>query len=492
MTHRQIHAKRRRHTMKPWLLVGMVFVLSATSVLAEHQPGKLLEVKVDTQNGPLTVRFRYCPSGQLLRGKPKPLPEPTGNKTLDALKRKALLADIRGFYIQEGEVSQQQFQDILGEQAVQSVFQRMVAGEAGGRGSEFPIRGVTVFEAAKFCESLRQLDSQTPVASSGLEDRKFRLPTHDEWQYACRAIRDPAQTTDKPHFNGWPATNDVPKSVLADCTDVWSKKLGEQTPFVGTQDQVMRVIEAHDDSRRGVEILSEYLRLALGTKRSYRDPTTEPQPVKTGTPNAWTVFNGHGNVFEWTIAERDDDRLSDVWRTLVAADRQSLTAEGKAKFFLAGGSYSSSVSDNVFNWITFSTWGGHPMKDREPDPGSLGELESQNVVQDMLPGFRVLLERVLASDWLFVIRESTVLDEKAPLNDINEQLANHRKAIAELATGDDLALAEARIRYYEALATYQKEGPEAGAQLAANLGSASSEEDSYFKLLQDLVNTDAR
>lgn len=492
MTHRQIHAMRRRYTIKPWLLVGMVIVLSATSVLAEHQPGELLEVTVAPQKGPLTVRFRYCPSGQLLRGKPKPLPEPTGNKTLDALKRKALLADMRGFYIQESEVSQQQFQDVLGEQAVQTVFQRMVAGETGGRGSEFPIRGVTVFEAAEFCESLRQLDSLTPAASSGLEDRRFRLPTPDEWQYACRAIRDPEQTDDKPHFNAWPAKEDLPKSVLADCMDVWSKKLNEQTPFVGTQDQVMRVIEAHDNPRRGVEILSEFLRLALGTKRGYRDPSTEPQPVRTGKPNAWNVFNAHGNVFEWTIAERDDERLSDVWRALTAGDRQSLTAEDEATFFLAGGSYSSSVSDKVANWITFSTWGGHPMNDGEPAPGSLSELEAQDIVNDMLPGFRVLLERVLASNWLFVIRKSTVLDEKSTLNDISKRLADHRKVVAELATGRDLALAEARIQFYEALAGYDRGGPETGAQLLANVGPTLSEDDSYFRLLQDLVNNDSR
>ena len=494
MTHHPSRAIVHRYALNAFLFATMAMLLPAASVRAEPQPGHLLEIKVDTPGGPATVRFRYCPPGQLLRGKPRPLPKPTGNELLDRLKRKTLLADMKGFYIAETEVSQQQFQRVLGDQAVERIFQRMFAEEKTvGRGSDFPIRGVSIFEAAKFCESVRQLDAQNPVALSGLEDRRFRLPTHDEWQYACRARSAPEQTQEVPHFNVWPNLKDVPKGVLADCEDVW-KKLGEQTPFVGTQDQVMRVIEAHDTPIRGVEIFSEFLRLALGTKREGYYSTVEngPELVRSGTPNEWSVYNMHGNVSEWTIAAGNADRLSDTWRMLLNGNGQPPTADDKSSFVLAGGSYNQALDRNASDWIRFSIWGGPYMPDGKPKPYALSDLESQNVVQDFVPGFRVVLERVLADNWVFVIRETTVLNEKATLNDINKQLADHRDVVAELATGSELALARVTIGYYEALASYQKGNRKAGARLLANSGPELAKDDSYFKLLQDLMNSEAK
>nr|MBC8351666.1 SUMF1/EgtB/PvdO family nonheme iron enzyme [Planctomycetota bacterium] len=255
MTHHRTLANNFRSALMS-LIVGAIAVLvPKVLVFAEPKPGELLEVKIQTPNGPVAVRFRYCPPGQGMRGRPQALPEPTGNALLDQVKRKALLAQLKGFYMSETEVSQQQLERILGQETVDNIFKRMVAGEAGGRGNEFPIRGVTVVEAAKFCESLRDFDGQNQAGGLSLEARKFRLPTHDEWQYACRGIRDVEQTLKLPHFNVWPELKDVPRDVVADCQDVWTKKLGEQSPFDGSQEQVVRVIEAHDTAKRGVEIL---------------------------------------------------------------------------------------------------------------------------------------------------------------------------------------------------------------------------------------------
>ena len=394
------------------VIVSATVVTAWSPAFAQPQPGDLLEVRVTTPSGPVAVRFRYCPPGEAMRGRPQELPKPTGNPLLDRVKRKALLSELKGFYIGETEVSQQQFERLLGKETLERVFQGMVAGETGGRGDDFPIRGVSVIDAAAFCDSLSNLDADKVGGRSSLEARRFRLPTHDEWQYACRAVGDVDQTSRYPHFNAWPELKDVSKDVVADCQDVWKGRLNESGPFVGSQDQVVRVIEAHDNPRRGVEILSEFLRAALGTERSYATAETQPRLVASGKKNGWNILNMHGNVFEWTIAERTPEKVEEVWRLLAAGDAPALSGDTSKSFFLAGGSYNHSLDQNVSDWITFSIWGGQPMREGAAEAYSFSELESQNIVQDTPPGFRVLLERVLAQDWLLVIREATLMNEK--------------------------------------------------------------------------------
>lgn len=463
-----------------------------TPVLGAPQSGEVLEVRVVTPSGPLAIRFHYCPPGQVMRGRPQQLPESTGNALLDRVKRNALLTELKGFYVGETEVSQQQFELVLGNQAVERIFQGMVAGEAGGRGDEFPIRGVSVIDAARFCQSLGDLDGRNKEARSSIEARRFRLPTHDEWQYACRAIADVEQTLRLPHFSVWPDLKDVPNDVIADCEDVWKKKLNESVAFVGSQDQVVRVIEAHDNPRRGVEILTAFLRVALGTERSYASAETQPRLVSSGKMNGWKILNMHGNVFEWTIAERSQEKVDEVWRLLVAGDEAALTNDASKLFFLAGGSYNHALDQNVSDWITFSIWGGQPMKDGAADAYSFSDLQSQNIVQDTPPGFRVLLERVLAPDWLLAIREATVMNEKDNLNAIQEQLGDHRRLVAELSTGPDREIAEARISFYEALENYRKGNRGECARLLTSSGDSLAGEDSFFSHFQQLVQADVQ
>jgi len=474
------------------LIVCATVILAWSPAFAEPRPGDLLEVRVATPAGPVAVRFRYCPPGEVMRGKPQELPKPTGNPLLDRVKRKALLSELKGFYIGETEVSQQQFERLLGKDILERVFQGMVAGEAGGRGDDFPIRGVSVINAAVFCDSLGNLDAENVGGRSSLEARRFRLPTHDEWQYACRAVGEVAQTSKFPHFNAWPELKDVPKDVVADCQDVWKKTLNESGAFVGSQDQVVRVIEGHDNPRRGVEILSEFLRAALGTERSYATAETQPRLVATGTKNGWNILNMHGNVFEWTIAERTPEKVEEVWRLLAAADVPTLRGDTSKSFFLAGGSYNHALDQNVSDWITFSIWGGQPMKEGAADAYSFSELESQNIVQDTPPGFRVLLERVLARDWLLVIREATIMNEKDNLKAIQDQLSEHRRLVAELSTGEDRKIAEARISFYEALENYRKGNRAEGARLLSGASDSLKGDDPFFSHFQQLVQADAQ
>ena len=117
------------------------------------------------------------------------------------------------------------------------------------KGAKNPVENVSWDDCQKFLEKL----NATPAAkSSGLV---FRLPEQDEWEYACRAG----------------ATGDYCK--LADGTEITEETLGKVAWF-------------EDNSK----------------KRTH--------PVGQKTPNAFGLYDMHGNVWEWTASPADgEDRV---------------------------------------------------------------------------------------------------------------------------------------------------------------------------------------
>jgi formylglycine-generating enzyme required for sulfatase activity len=111
-------------------------------------------------------------------------------------------------------------------------------------GDELPVDNVPWDEATKFC-----------VVLSTLTQRTYRLPSEAEWEYACRA-----GTTTPFHF-GETITTDLANYDGADDKDnKWSGSYGK------------------------------------GPKGIYRQKTT---PVGTFLPNAFGLYDMHGNVWEW-------------------------------------------------------------------------------------------------------------------------------------------------------------------------------------------------
>jgi ketosteroid isomerase-like protein len=254
-------------------------------------------------------------------------------------------------------------------------------------------------------------------------------------------------------------------------------------------------VENHPNPQRGVAILGVCLRAAFGSQRNYAK-SQSPQPVATGSPNSWNIYDLHGNVSEWTIAVESPDRLHEVWEELVAENFASLENSDLKRFFLAGGRCNTSFQTTPKDWPKFSIWGGFPLEselqrgnpaaERKPKPLPINEMASH--LTDVLPGFRVLAERTLANDWLYVIRSSTVLNPHRPLVEIREELANHRKRIAELVQGTDGEIAEARVAYYESLAALRT----GDKQQASNLLSQQAvvTEDPYTAMLSTLMELD--
>jgi len=136
-------------------------------------------------------------------------------------------------------VTQAQYRQVMGNNP--SRFKKREGGVFGFFGQvydldKFPVDSVSWSEAKSFCESLSQ--------STG---DQCRLPSEAEWEYACRA--------------------------------------GTTTPF-NTGDTISTDQANYDGN-------STYSNAQKGI---YRRKTT---PVKTFEPNAWGLYDMHGNVEEW-------------------------------------------------------------------------------------------------------------------------------------------------------------------------------------------------
>lgn len=121
---------------------------------------------------------------------------------------------------------------------------------SGFEGDNLPVECVCWEEAIEFCQRL-----------SRKTGRAYRLPTEAEWEYACRA------GTETPFYFGKTTTTDLANYRGTDAGNV-----NEQLFFSGS-----------------------YVR---GPKGVYRDDTT---PVDAFPPNAFGLYDMHGNVSEWCL-----------------------------------------------------------------------------------------------------------------------------------------------------------------------------------------------
>ncbi len=176
------------------------------------------------------MRFVWIPAGTFFMGSPKSEP----GREHHEKRHKVTLT--RGFYMQETEVTQGQWEKLVGFNP--STFPKC--------GSNCPVDTVSWDQCLEFIRVLNGWE----------KTRAYRLPTEAEWEYACRAGSTTA-------FSGGPITQLFCKNV--------DPVLNAMGWFCGNS---------------GYKFPPDALR---------------PHPVKTKRPNAWGLYDMHGNVQEWVM-----------------------------------------------------------------------------------------------------------------------------------------------------------------------------------------------
>ncbi len=225
----------------------------------------------------LDLEFVLVPAGEFPMGSPS-----AGENPSEAPQH--LVRIPRPVYIGRFPVTQAQWTAVLGKNPSKH------------RGDpRLPVDQASWFDAQEFCERLCRLHG-----------RVFRLPSEAEWEYACRA-----GTTTKFAFG------DTLSPTQANFTP-YAARFG---PPPADEDAFVREME-----------------LAAEVEEATGGRSAKPTPVGSYPPNAWGVYDMHGNVDEW---------CEDVWHPSYGgapADGSAwLDGEDKEPFRVVRGGWASAT-----------------------------------------------------------------------------------------------------------------------------------------------------
>lgn len=186
---------------------------------AAQQYNLPVEKTVNIASG-VTMDFVLIPAGAFHMGSPS---NQSGRKSDEGPVHYVEIS--RPFYMGKYEVTQQQYESVVGENT-----------KIKFTGEKLPIENVDWYRANMFCKAV-----------SNLTDQTVRLPSEAEWEYACRA------GTDTPFYTGQTVQ---PDQANYNCTA--SYKGSRKKKLLGRTAKVGRY-----------------------------------------TPNAFALYDMHGNVWEW-------------------------------------------------------------------------------------------------------------------------------------------------------------------------------------------------
>jgi formylglycine-generating enzyme required for sulfatase activity len=205
------------------------------------------EITFDLPGG-TKLTMRRIPAGQFSMGSPTS----ESGRDDDEVPHRVTIS--RGFWLGKFEVTQAQWQAVMGDNP--SHFKN---------GGDYPVERVSWEEAKRFCERLNGNQSiQKPAGY------RFDLPTEAQWEYACRAGTATSLNNGQ---NMW---------ILGANN---SPNLDELGWYGGNCGQ-----DFHGSVSYNISSMSE---------KQYNDSRGGSHPVGKKKPNAWGLYDMHGNVLEW-------------------------------------------------------------------------------------------------------------------------------------------------------------------------------------------------
>jgi formylglycine-generating enzyme required for sulfatase activity len=443
-----------------WITVLCILIMSSTALRAE-EPGELFSYQPESLQGKLELKFRYCPAGTIRPGKPQSTA--SGNNLREPV-------NLRYFYIGQTEVTLAEFRLILGEERLNAIYQKNQKLQNNipalqsmiQDGQREPAFLVSLEDAVDFCLRLQQSydEERSRNEQRTIESLLFRLPSHLEWQYAARAVPTAEEQLQRPHFYNWVQPKDLSKANQEKCIELW-KKLGKSGPFPGDQYSFVMLSEVSDpgDLQNLKDIYLEAFSKAFQSevKRGsigIIDLKEGIPETGKGVPNAWNVYDIHEGVSEWTIWANTPESRRGLWESISRKRERNEPLNGQNSIFLCGGGLSVTYFErNSIN--RFTAWGGPTLRevnDWEPQPFDYQKDAQGNefdYVQDHSPGFRLAMEKVLADDWLVLIRRN-FFDQRKVSDTATSQISSASRLAEDLAAKDHAAFSV--LEFYAALA----------------------------------------
>ena len=240
-------------------------------------------------------RFRWCPAGSFLMGSPtREASRKVNEKQMEAVVP-------HGFWMLETEVTMQMFMSFVKATGYKTDAERDTAGAyhvdvPSGKilgpdpgfswkktgfhlERDFPVSNISWYDAQKFVEWINEGISthEDPIDSK----RQVRLPTEMQWEYACRA------------------------------GTVTSYGCGEKMQNLITHANLREVNQNVTLTKSGIFKFTPW---NLPYAQDYRYSA----PVASMTPNAWGLYDMHGNVWEWC-----EDGFADYDQALIPTENSS-------------------------------------------------------------------------------------------------------------------------------------------------------------------------
>ncbi|MDQ3012724.1 MAG: bifunctional serine/threonine-protein kinase/formylglycine-generating enzyme family protein [Acidobacteriota bacterium] len=133
------------------LIVGAVLI-------AAMGVGLIMWIFNSPSEPPPQIETVYVPSGSFFIGSADSEPGHSDDE------KPQLHVEVRGFYLGKYEITQAQWTSVMGNNP------------SNNKGDHLPVENISLDDSLKFCRKLSWRSGKT-----------YRLPTEDEWEYACRA-----------------------------------------------------------------------------------------------------------------------------------------------------------------------------------------------------------------------------------------------------------------------------------------------------------------
>ncbi|MBQ7110720.1 MAG: SUMF1/EgtB/PvdO family nonheme iron enzyme [Thermoguttaceae bacterium] len=218
-------------------------VASPTNATDWNEPNLPAGARFVKKIGGVEFPFRWCPPGKFKMGSPFTEDHvEEGRCEENETQHEVTLS--QGFWMLETEITQKMWTIVMGKNATQDRFLK-----EGPEEALYPVLDVVYdqyngdFDALGYIAKL----NNNPEIMKDLKGWKFEIPTEAQWEYACRAGTETAFS--------------------------WGETLnGDMANCDGTK--------PYGTSEKG-------------------EPSDGPRPVRSYPPNAWGIYDMHGNAGEW-------------------------------------------------------------------------------------------------------------------------------------------------------------------------------------------------